>query len=292
LSRGQLRTIKRRIASTRSTQHITHAMEMVATAKVNKALRRWRSFSDYVKRVDEIVKDCVSGLSEDSHPLIASENQRREKTALFVITSDMGLAGAYNLDLIRFAETEAEKLGESFAGYLVIGTKGLSNFRYSKKKTLFSEDRFYDTPDYSTAEMLVNRILSIYEEGKADSFKVIYSEFRSSLIQKPTVIDLLPIAPTGQKETKSDYRVEYEFEPEPEQVLDSAIPLYLSSHLLYMLYEAQVSELYSRQNAMRNATENAENLIDEFTIEYNKARQASVTQEIIEIVNSAEALKG
>ena len=83
-----------------------------------------------------------------------------------------------------------------------------------------------------------------------------------------------------------------EFEPEPEQVLDSAIPLYLSSHLLYMLYEAQVSELYSRQNAMRNATENAENLIDEFTIEYNKARQASVTQEIIEIVNSAEALKG
>lgn len=291
MGRGQLRAIKSRIESTRSTEHITHAMEMVATAKVNKALRNWKAFSSYVERVDELVRDCISGL-EESHPLLYDSNKTYDKTAVFLITSDMGLAGAYNLDLIRAAEEEAEKLEDKFAGYMVIGTKGVSNFRYRKKKVLYDEDRFYDKPRFSTAEMLVNRILDLFEENKADSFKVVYSKFYSSLLQKPKVLDLIPIIPTPSKSEKQSYRVEYEFEPEPSKVLDEAMPLYLKSHVLNFLLEAQVSELYSRQNAMRNATENAENLIERFTLDYNKARQSSITQEIIEIVNGAEALKG
>ncbi len=290
MGRGQLRVIKRRIESTRSTGHITHAMEMVATAKINKAVRSWRSFSSYVERVSEIVKDCISGL-ENSHPLIYDEKEKYEKTAVFLITSDMGLAAAYNLDLIRAAEEEAEKLDEAFAGYMVIGTKGVSNFRYKKKKILYDEDRFYDKPSFSTAEMLVNRMFELFEKDQADSFKVVYSKFHSSLLQKPKTLDLIPIIPEQGKKEK-DFRIEYEFEPDPKKVLDEALPLYLKSHVLYLLLEAQVSELYSRQNAMRNATENAENLIDRFTLEYNKARQSSITQEIIEIVNGAEALRG
>lgn len=291
MGRGQLRAIKSRIESTRSTEHITHAMEMVATAKVNKALRNWKAFSSYVERVDELVRDCISGL-EESHSLLFDSEKTYDKTAVFLITSDMGLAGAYNLDLIRAAEEEAEKLGEKFAGYMVIGTKGVSNFRYRKKKVLYDQDRFYDKPRFSTAEMLVNRILDIFEEKKADSFKVVYSKFYSSLLQKPKVLDLLPIRPTENKSKEKAYRIEYEFEPEPTKVLDQALPLYLKSNVLNLLLESQVSELYSRQNAMRNATENAENLIERFTLDYNKARQSSITQEIIEIVNGAEALKG
>jgi F-type H+-transporting ATPase subunit gamma len=203
----------------------------------------------------------------------------------------MGLAGSYNLDLIRAAEEEANVLGERFAGYMVIGTKGLGNFRYRQKPILYGEDRFYDKPNFSTAEMLVNRMLSLFEEGKADSFRVVYSKFFSSLLQKPKTLDLLPIMPT-ESDGDKHYRVEYEFEPDAARVLNSAIPLYLSSHVMDILLEAQVSELYSRQNAMRSATENAENLIERFTLDYNKARQASITNEIIEIVNGAEALKG
>lgn len=291
MGRGQLRAIKSRIESTRSTEHITHAMEMVATAKVSKAFRRWKSFSSYVERVDELVRDCISGL-EESHPLLYDADKKYDKTAVFLITSDMGLAGSFNLDLIRAAEEEAEKFGEKFAGYMVIGTKGVSNFRYRKKKVLYDEDRFYDKPSFSTAEMLVNRMLDLYEEKKADSFKVVYSKFQNSLLQKPRVLDLLPITPTENKSEDRAYRIEYEFEPEPPKVLDEALPLYLKSHVLHLLLESQVSELYARQNAMRNATDNAENMIEQFTLDYNKARQSSITQEIIEIVNGAEALKG
>jgi F-type H+-transporting ATPase subunit gamma len=265
-------------------------MEMVATAKVNKAFRNWHAFSSYVQKVDEIVKDCMSGLNSEEHPLLFSPGKTYKKTAVFLITSDMGLAGAYNLDLIRAAEEEAENLGDRFAGYLVIGTKGLGNFKYRKKKILYGEDRFYDKPNFATAGMLVNQILTLLEDGNADSVKVVYSKFFSSLLQKPKTLDLLPIVPT-ERDSEKNYRVEYEFEPKASRVLDSAIPLYLSSHIMNILLEAQVSELHSRQNAMRNATENAENLIERFTLEYNKARQASITNEIIEIVNSAEALR-
>ncbi len=291
MGRGQLRAIKGRIESTRSTEHITHAMEMVATAKVNKAVRNWKAFSSYVERVNEIVRDCISGL-EESHPLLYNPDKEYNKTAIFLITSDMGLAGAYNLDLIRAAEEEAEKLGERFAGYMVIGTKGVSNFRYRNKKILYDQDRFYDKPSFSTAEMLVNRMLDLFEEERVDSFKVVYSRFHSSLLQKPKTKDLIPIIPMENKSEEHLFRIEYEFEPEPSKVLDEALPLYLKSHVLNFLLESQVSELYSRQNAMRNATENAENLIERFTLDYNKARQSSITQEIIEIVNGAEALKG
>jgi len=233
----------------------------------------------------------MSGLNSEDHPLLFSPGKVYEKTVVFLISSDMGLAGAYNLDLIRAAEEEADKLKDKFAGYMVIGTKGLGNFRYRQKKILYGEDRFYDKPNFATAEMLVNQILTLLEEEKADSFKIVYSKFHSSLLQKPRTLDLLPILPT-EGNSEKNYRIEYEFEPDASQVLDSAIPLYLSSHLMNLLLEAQVSELYSRQNAMRNATENAENLIEKFTLDYNKARQASITNEIIEIVNGAEALKG
>jgi len=288
LGRGKLHSIKRRIESTRSTEHITHAMEMVATAKVNKVVRLWRSYLGYVDAIDQVVSDCLSEMEELEHPLILKPGFEPKKTSLLTITSDMGLCGSFNLDVLRTAEQFGARHKPAFAGYFVVGTKGWNYLRYRKQNLLYAQDKLYDTPGYSIAEMLANRVLSLFEEGKTDSIQVMFSEFRSSLVQRPTIRPLLPLQLPEPK--AGEYRVEYEFEPEPMKFFQSIIPLYLSAHILSFLLEAKVSELYSRQNAMRNATENAENMIERFTLEFNKARQGAITQEIIEIVNGAEAL--
>jgi len=289
LGRGNLRTIRRRIDSTLSTGHIAHAMEMVAKAKENKIIKKWRSYKSYVDKLDEIVRDCFLSSEKIEHPLTAEKSFVPKKTIIMCITSDMGLCGAYNLDLLRLAEETEEKLGPAFVGYFILGTKGLSYLRYKKKKILYSQDKFYDSPDFSISQMISDKLLDHFDTKEADSIMLIWSRFRSSLIQKPEKKIILPVCPpeiTVRKNNK-----EFEYEPQPEKLFDSLLPLYVKSHLLNYLLEAKVSELFSRENAMRNATENADNLITRFTREYNKARQASITQEIIEIVNGAEALK-
>jgi F-type H+-transporting ATPase subunit gamma len=233
--------------------------------------------------------ECLSSDPELEHSLIEKKKPIAEKTLLLVVTSDMGLCGSYNLDILRLAEEAEIALGNRFKGYYVLGSKGISYLRYRQKKIYASLDRFFDTPDFSVGDMMSNRILSLIESGEINSVKMISSQFRSSLIQKPALFDLLPLKP--KKRQPKEFFREYEFEPALGTLLDSLIPLYLSSIMLYSLLEARVSELYSRQNAMRNATENADNLIKRFTLEFNKARQSFITQEIIEIVNGAEALK-
>jgi len=264
-------------------------MEMVAAAKVNKVFRIWKGFTPYLTSLRGMIDECVTADPDLEHPLVEKKKTREEKALFLVITSDMGLCGSYNLDILRLAEEREEAAKAAFRGYFVIGTKGISYLRYRNKKVYGSVDRFFGTPDFSIADMLSGRILSLLESGEVNTVKVISSRFKSSLLQKPTVIDLLPIKPKPVE--KRHVNREYEYEPELNVLLNSLIPLYLSSVLLHILLEAQVSELYSRQNAMRSATENADNLIKRFTLAFNKARQGFITQEIIEIVNSAEALK-
>ncbi len=288
MGRGKLHSIKQRIESTKSTQHITHAMEMVATAKTGKIVKLWKEFDHFWKSLDHIMELVQSQGLEDPHPFFSNDHIPLEKTAVVLITSDMGLCGSYNLDLLRAAEEKADQLGNQFAGYLVIGSKGLSYARYHQLPQLFSEEKLYDTPRFSVSELVSNQILNVYEREKADSFVALYSQFASSLIQRPVSVQLLPWMKT-QKATIP--QTEYEFEPPPKTLIQTLVPLYLSARVHSLLLESKVSELFSRQNAMRNATENARTLIDRFTLEFNKARQASITQEIIEIVNGAEALK-
>lgn len=289
MGRGALHTIRRRIDSTESTQHITHAMEMVAAAKVNKVFRLWKGFTPYLASLSAMIDECVIADPDLEHPLVEKKKPEEEKILFLIITSDMGLCGSYNLDILRMAEEEEEMRGPAFRGYFISGTKGIGYLRYRNKKIYGSLDRFFGTPDFSVADLLSGRILSLIESGEVNTVKVISSHFKSSLIQKPAITDLLPLKPKPPK--KAQWQREFEYEPERNVLLNSLIPLYLSSVLLHLLLEAQVSELYSRQNAMRNATENAEHLIERFTLAFNKARQGFITQEIIEIVNGAEALK-
>lgn len=290
MGRGKLHSIKQRIESTKSTQHITHAMEMVATAKTGKMVKLWKEFDHFWKSLDQLMELVYEQGLEEPHPFFSNDHTSSEKTAVVLITSDMGLCGSYNLDLLRAAEEQADLLDNHFAGYLVIGSKGLSYARYHQLPRLFSEEKLYDTPRFAVSELVSNQILNVYEREKADSFIALYSQFASSLIQRPASVQLLPWM-KNQNTPSTDRKTEYEFEPQPMTLIQTLVPLYLSARVHSLLLESKVSELFSRQNAMRNATENARTLIDRFTLEFNKARQASITQEIIEIVNGAEALK-
>lgn len=283
MSKGRLRQIRRRIQSTNSIMQITRAMEMVARAKVQKIEKQLAAARRFEQEVTRIVGHAVSqGID---HPFFSSKG----KKAVLVITSDMGLCGAFNTDLIKKAEIEARELGEDFAGFIVIGARGASHFR-KHPQTLMMMEKFYDVPNFAIAERLADRIIEGLENGLFNGLNVVYSNFRSALIQRAVSSVLIPIT-ISKPEKQEGYRKDWEFEPDVEEFIDRYLFLYLSARLFTFMFETKVSEFYARMNAMKNATENAKEVIRKLTLDYNKARQAAITQEIIEVVNGAEALK-
>jgi len=287
LSRGRLQAVRRRISSTISTMHITRAMEMVARAKAQKAEKIWSNYRIFTEKYSDIFYKIVNS-RELNHPLIKQNGQETSKTAVLLISSDMGLCGSFSSEIIRTAEIEAKKLGKKFVGFFVVGLKASNYFKYKGVQTLKSWGKLYDIPNYDISELIVDEILDSFEKDVIDSLKVVYTKKVSTLAQIPKVVDLIPI---NIEKDKLKIGREYEFEPSSEELLKRFIPEFLSAQLLNYMMESKVSELYARQNAMKNATENAEDIIDDLTLQYNKLRQASITQEIIEVVNGSEALK-
>ncbi|MCD6253222.1 MAG: ATP synthase F1 subunit gamma [Thermotogae bacterium] len=283
MSKGRLRQIQRRIQSTGSIMQITRAMEMVARAKVQKVEKQLAAVRRFEQEVTRIVSHIVTqGID---HPLLKPGG----KKAILVLTSDMGLCGAFNTDLMKKAEDEASSLADEFAGYMVVGARGAAHFR-KDPKTLMILEKLYDVPDFATAERLVDRILEGLENGTFQGLKVVHSKFRSALIQRASSYDLIPVT-ICEPEKGEGYRKDWEFEPEVEEHMDRYLFLYLAAKLFSSMFETKVSEFYARMNAMKNATENAEEVIRRLTLDFNKARQAAITQEIIEVVNGAESLK-
>ncbi|MGM0639908.1 MAG: ATP synthase F1 subunit gamma [Thermotogota bacterium] len=276
MSRGKLRIIKRRIASTNSTKQITRAMQMVASARLNKIKKGIDPIREYANEARKIIQKISP--QEDS-----IYNRKNGETVIVVITPDMGLGGSFASDLANKAKKEAEKI-DNFKGYYVIGARGNIELKRTNK-ILLSRTNLYEIPDEGNAEYILDDILDFLEDENISDIKVIYGELKNPLIQLPKTIDLLPI----NYETEIDSR--YEYEPDSVVLFEEASYLYLLSQVFMYIYETKLSELHARQNAMKNATENAENLIDELNLEYNKMRQASITQELIEIVNGAQALQ-
>jgi len=287
LSRGKLQTVKRRISSTISTMHITRAMEMVARAKVQKTEKIWANYRRFSQKYLNVFYKIISW-GEISNPILKVDEQPLKKTAILLISSDMGLCGSYSSEVIRMAEIEAHKLGERFKGYFVVGLKASNYFKYQGIKMLRFWEKLYDIPNYDISQLIVDEILDHFDKGEIDSLKIVYTKKVSTLAQVPKIVDFIPISVEKGEVTSEK---EYEFEPEPQELFKRFIPEFLSARLLDYLMEAKVSELYARQNSMKNATENAEDIIENLTLQYNKLRQASITQEIIEIVNGSEALK-
>jgi F-type H+-transporting ATPase subunit gamma len=302
MPKASLRDIRKRIASVRSTQQITKAMKMVATAKLRRAQENILANRPYAAKMLEVLRSLAARTSPDAHPLLYRREPKRVE--LVVFTSDRGLCGAFNMNLISRAERflEEEKGAES-PTLSFIGRKGRDYFR--KKKITIRQEyvNLFGKVDYPLAARIGQDLVKSYVEERVDAIYLLYSEFKSAMQQRVVLEKILPLASDVLHEQKGDGKgsspgassmpavVDYIYEPSEVEILGKILPMYVEVQIYRALLESLASELGARMTAMENATNNAAEMINKLTLVYNKARQAAITRELIEIVSGAEALK-
>jgi len=293
---ASLRELRARIKSVQATAKITRAMELIAASRIIKAQQRAQSAAPYARELTRAVS-AVATYSNVDHPL-TSEPENPTRAAILVVTSDRGLAGAYSSSVLREAERLRERLsseGKDVDTY-VSGRKGVLYYSFRDRPIIDSWTGFSDTPTYEDAEAIGEALISAFvaDEGphQVDEVHVVYTRFRSMLVQEPHDIRLLPLEVVEGEEKPDSAEVLplYEFEPSGAEVLDALLPKYVQSRIFFCLLQASASELAARQRAMKSATDNAEELIKSYTRTANQARQAGITQEISEIVGGVNAL--
>jgi F-type H+-transporting ATPase subunit gamma len=293
-----LREYRARIKSTESMKKITRAMELIAASRIIKAQQRANSAAPYARELTRAVS-AVATYSNVDHPL-TTEPESPDRAAVLVVTSDRGLAGAYSSSVLREAEGLVEKLvaeGKKVDLY-ISGRKGEAFYKFRGRPIVQGWTGHSDQPTYDVAKeigaTLIDAFLAGQGEGAegADEVHVVYTQFRSMLVQEPHAVRLLPleVVEGEEKPEPGDVLPLYEFEPSAEAVLDGLLPQYVESRIFYALLQAAASELAARQKAMKSATDNADELIKKFTRIANQARQAGITQEISEIVGGVNAL--
>jgi F-type H+-transporting ATPase subunit gamma len=295
-----VREYRARIKSTESMKKITRAMELIAASRIIKAQQRAQSAAPYARELTRAVS-AVATYSNVDHPL-TREPAESKRAAVLIVTSDRGLAGAYSSSVLKEAERLAEKLrgeGKEIDTYIA-GRKGEAYYKFRGRPVKKSWNGFSDQPSFEIAHEIGQALIDAFldEEGGVDEVHVVFTRFRSMLVQEPTDIRLLPLevveAEAGQESSKPDSADGalplYEFEPSPEAVLDGLLPQYVQSRIFFALLQAAASELAARQKAMKSATDNADELIKKYTRIANQARQAGITQEISEIVGGVNAL--
>jgi F-type H+-transporting ATPase subunit gamma len=276
------RDIRRRIAASRNIRQITRAMQFVAASKLRRAQDSTIAARPYSELLDEIISDLAAVLGDEDHPLLSS---RPESTRLIVlVTSDRGLAGPLNANLIRVAATEMVEHKGRFE-VVSVGRKGRDAMRRARVPIIAHFPAFGDRPIFDDVLPLARLISDEYEVGTYSHVFVVYSRFVSTLVQRPDIRQLLPIVPAA--DTHAIYGGPFIFEPRPEVVLSRLLPRYLGTRLFQIALEATASFFSSQMVAMRNATDNADELIEDLTLSYNKARQAGITKELIEIAAGA-----
>jgi F-type H+-transporting ATPase subunit gamma len=294
---ASVQDIKRRVRSVRNTRKITKAMELVAGAKLRRAQTRIEAMRPYADRMLELMTGTArASASVRGLPLL----QRREvQTALIVpVTADRGLAGGFNAQILRHAfalerRLRAEGKAVRFA---VVGKKGASTLRFRRYELEGAFQGFTDRPTYSDAQGIAHRLAELYTGEEVDQVIVVYNHFISPLVQRVTEQEILPISEqllARDEEAEEAERAQlgdFIYEPEPEEILARLLPVYLETELYRALLESAASEQGARMTAMRNASKNAGELIDRLTLAMNRARQAEITQEILEVVAGADAL--
>jgi F-type H+-transporting ATPase subunit gamma len=294
-----VREYRARIKSTESMKKITRAMELIAASRIIKAQQRAQAAAPYARELTRAVS-AVATFSNVDHAL-TTEPEDPKRAAILVVTSDRGLAGAYSSSVIKEAERLVEKLrGEGKDVDLYIsGRKGEAYYKFRQRPIVRAWTGFSDQPTYDVAAEIGGALIEAFlaEEGHedvagVDEVHVVYTRFRSMLSQEPTAVRLLPLEVVEGTEApaENDVLPLYEFEPSPQEVLDSLLPRYVQSRIFFALLQAAASELAARQKAMKSATDNADELIKKYTRIANQARQAGITQEISEIVGGVNAL--
>src|SRR6478735_847236 len=292
---AQIRVYRQKISSTTSMRKIFKAMELIATSRIGKARARVAASLPYANAITRAVS-AVASQSEIDHPL-TTEPESIRRAAVLVITSDRGLAGSYSASVLKQAEGLNELLraeGKEVKTYLV-GRKAQAYFDFRDRPYGRVWTGNTDAPEFATAREIGAALLEDFaidfEEGGVDEIHVVYTRFKSMVTQEPTVIRLLPLEVVEEQPTsEAELLPLYEFEPEPEQVLNALLPRYIESRIFAAMLQAAASELAARQRAMKSAGDNATDLIKKYTRLRNNARQAEITQELTEIVGGADAL--
>jgi F-type H+-transporting ATPase subunit gamma len=283
-----LKAIRKRISSIRNTQQITKAMKMVAAAKLRRAQEAAIAARPYAEKMVELLRNVAARVSPEAHPLLKVREEK--KIHLLVFTSDRGLCGGYNANLIRAAEAFIRRQGTSKEIQLtLVGRKGADYFRRRRATIADRHVNVLAAAPNELAAEIAERIIDRFVNGEADAVYILYSHFRSALSQVPTLEKLLPVAlpPTEHPEQLTEYL----YEPDIEALLSSLLPNVAEVAIFRALLEATASEHGARMTAMDSATSNASKMMGSLTLQMNRARQASITRELMEIVGTAEALK-
>lgn len=286
-SLASLKDIQNRINSTSKTKQITKAMEMVSASKLNRAEENAKRYSSYSEKIQEVIANIASNNSDVTHPML----QRREvkKTGYIIVTADSGLAGAYNSNVLRKLYQTVEERHTSTDEYTVIAI-GRMGADFCEKRNMPVAGKvigLQDQPKYAEIKEIASNAVKMYEDEEIDELMIIYNEFVSAISQVVQTNTLVPISNIDHVKATSSY----EYEPDEEQILKVLLPQYAESLVYGALLEAKASEHAARMTAMKSATDNADDLIDELTLKFNRARQAAITQEITEIVGGAAALE-
>ena len=296
---ASVQDLKRRIRSIRNTRKITKAMELVASARLRRAQARIEAMRPYADRMMELMVGTARASSSVRGLPLLQRREEERAVAILPLTGDRGLAGAFNAQVLRHAlalDRQLRAEGKRVR-WLVSGRRGSSTLRFRRFEVLQAWTGFSDRPAYADAQAIAHRISDLYVAEEVDRVVIVYNHFVSPLVQQVVEQDVLPI-PEQMLEAGDDEEHhaallgDFIYEPEPEQILERLLPVYVETELYRALLESAASEQGARMTAMRNASKNAGELIDSLTLAMNRARQAEITQEILEVVAGADALTG
>jgi F-type H+-transporting ATPase subunit gamma len=294
---ASLQDLRRRIASVRNTRKITKALELVAGARLRRAQTRIEEMRPYADRMQELMVGTARAASSFRNLALLQQRDEVRRVAIVVVTGDRGLAGPFNGQVLRRAfelERQARSNGQDVV-WLVVGRKGASTLRFRRYEVTGEWAGFAEKPGYHDAQAVGHRLAELYENEEVDRVVLVYNRYESALVQRVTTTDLLPIREevlSMEQQERPGPSADFIYEPEPEQILERLLPVYLETEIYRALLESAAAFLASQMTAMRNASKNAGDLIDSLTLSLNRARQAEITQEILEVVAGADALTG
>ena len=290
------RILVNRRKAVRNIKKITRTMELIATARFKAAQRRAQEAEAYTAKIAELAADLAATAGEVTHPLLLKRD-KVEKSVLLVICSNRGLCGGYNAGILREATVALRRTtAESIALQLELsGKRAINYFKYAGQKAAFQFTKFEDKPRFDEVEEIADRYLADFISGKIDRVQVAYMKYINPAVQKPVVVTLLPLdrsaTPEAKKQEPAGKTIDYEFMPDARGILEEILPVSFKVRLFKCFLDAAVSEQISRRVTMKQATENANDMIKDITQQYNRMRQANITKEIMEIIGGVEALK-
>ena len=290
-----LQDLKRQIQSVNNTAKMTQALQTISAVKLQRARERLDRVRPYTDNIDEMMRD-IADRAQSGIPLLVGRDGVNN-VAVCTVTSDRGLAGGFNAHVLR-RTMELREEQDAEIVQIVTGRKAMEFFRFRRERVEEAYTGFSDSPTYEKARQIGRRLTDLFEDEEADEVYLVYNRFKNALVQQPTVTRLLPVASEetdeevgeedGEEEEGSE--IPFEFIPEPEELLERLVPKYVETLIFRALVESAAGEHGARMTAMKSATDSANEMADELTMQMNKMRQAAITQEIIEIASAAEAL--